>query len=93
MFPVGDSSLELLEGMSPQAGCAKWLADRGESLYHICLEVDDIDSALAELKAKGVKLLNEQAMIGHGGCRIAFIDPVATGTILFELAELPPATH
>ena len=47
-------------------------------------------AALAELKATGTKLLNETPVIGHGNCRIAFIDPNATGNILFELAEMPP---
>ena len=88
MFPVGDSNLELLEGTAPDARCARWVADHGEGIFHICLEVEDIDAALDELKAKGVRLLNEQPMVGHGGSRIAFIDPAATGNILFELAEL-----
>ena len=56
---------------------------------HIGFEVEDIDAALAELKAKGTPLLNETPVIGHGNCRIAFIDPKATGNILFELAEMP----
>jgi methylmalonyl-CoA/ethylmalonyl-CoA epimerase len=93
MFPVGESALELLEGTSAEAGCAKWIADHGEGLYHICLEVEDIDGALDELKAKGVALLNDHPIIGHGGSRIAFINPSATGNILFELAELPASGH
>jgi catechol 2,3-dioxygenase-like lactoylglutathione lyase family enzyme len=52
-------------------------------------EVEDIDGALAELRAKGVKLRDEAPRIGHGGARIAFIDPSSTGNVLIELAELP----
>jgi len=89
MLPVGESYIELLQGLAPSAKTAEWLAQKGQSLYHICFEVEDIDAALAELKAKGTPLLNEEPLIGHGNCRIAFIDPQATGNILFELAEMP----
>ncbi len=58
-------------------------------LFHLCFEVDDIDAALEELRGKGVKLLTEVPKIGHGGCRIAFIDPASTGNIFIELAEMP----
>ena len=67
----------------------QWIAEKGEGLFHICFEVEDIDGALAELKAKGVKLRDETPRIGHGGARIAFIDPASTGNVLIELAELP----
>lgn len=89
MHPVGETSLELLEGTSPDSRTAKWIAERGEGLFHLCLEVEDIVSALEELKSKGVALLDQHPRIGHGGARIAFIDPASTGGILFELAELP----
>ena len=90
MLPVGESYIELLQGMAPNSRAAEWIAQKGQSLFHICFEVDDIDAALAELKAKGTPLLNETPIIGHGNCRIAFLDPKATGNILFELAEMPP---
>ena len=89
MLPVGESYIELLQGLAPTSRAAEWVAKKGQSLFHICFEVEDIDSALDELKAKGTPLLNETPIIGHGNCRIAFIDPKATGNILFELAEMP----
>lgn len=89
MFPVGESYVELLQGLAPSTDTAKWVSTKGQSLYHICFEVEDIDAALAELKSKNVKLLNSEPMIGHGNCRVAFIDPASTGNILFELAEMP----
>ena len=89
MFPVGETYLELLEGTSAKSTTAQWVTEKGQSLYHICLEVEDIDGALDELRAKGVKLLDDKARIGHGGSRIAFLDPASTGDILIELAELP----
>jgi len=90
MLPVGESYIELLQGMTPSSRAAEWVAEKGQSLFHICFEVEGIDAALAELKATGTPLLNETPLIGHGNCRIAFIDPKATGNILFELAEMPP---
>jgi methylmalonyl-CoA/ethylmalonyl-CoA epimerase len=89
MYPLGDCAIELVQGMAPSARSAKWVAEKGQGLYHLCLEVDDIDAALVELKEKGVKLIHETPVEGHGGCRIAFIDPSATGNVLFELAEHP----
>ena len=89
MLPVGESALELLESNREGTQTSEWLRTKGEGLYHICLEVDDIDAALAELKAKGVKLRDEVARIGHGGARIAFIEPSETANVLVELAEMP----
>ncbi len=93
MYPVGETSLELLQAVGPSSKVGDWVREKGESLFHLCFEVDDIDGALAELKAKGVKLLDETPRGGHGGSRIAFIDPVSTGNILIELAELPADGH
>jgi methylmalonyl-CoA/ethylmalonyl-CoA epimerase len=65
------------------------VAEGKGGLNHICFEVEDIDAALAELKAKGVPLLDQVPRIGHAGAKIAFIDPAATENCLIELAELP----
>lgn len=93
MIPVGETSLELLEAVGPSSGVGDWIEERGQSLFHLCFEVEDIDAALAELKAKNVALLDQEPRDGHGGSRIAFIDPKATGDILIELAELPADGH
>ncbi len=93
MFPVGETYLELLHGYTPEAGAAKWIVERGQSLYHLCLEVEDIDVALAELKAKRIKLIHESPITGHGGSRVAFIDPSATGNVLFELVQAGSQAH
>ena len=91
MYPVGQTYLELLESDSPKSETSQWIADHGEGLFHICLEVEHIDEALAELKQKGVALIDEQPRIGHANSRIAFLDPKSTGNVLIELVELPPA--
>ena len=89
MYPVGQTYLELLQATGEKSETAAWIAEKGESLYHICLEVEDIEGAMAELRAKGVKLLDETPRPGHGGSRIAFIDPKSTANILIELAQIP----
>lgn len=89
MYPVGQTYLELLEATGADSETARFIEEKGEGLYHICLEVEDIDGALAELRAKGVALIDQVPRPGHGGSRIAFIDPRATGSVLIELAEIP----
>ena len=89
LYPVGESMVELIAGTTPDSRHAKLVAEGKGGLNHICFEVEDIDAALAELKAKGIPLLDEVPRIGHAGCRIAFIDPAATENCLIELAELP----
>ena len=89
MYPVGETSIELLQAEGPASQVNEWIRSNGESIYHLCFEVDDIDAALAELKGKGVRLVDETPRAGHGGSRIAFLDPASTGGIVIELAELP----
>jgi methylmalonyl-CoA/ethylmalonyl-CoA epimerase len=89
LYPVGESMVELIAGTRPDSKHAKMIAEGKGGLNHICFEVEDIDGALAELKAKGIPLLDQVPRIGHAGCRIAFIDPSATENCLIELAELP----
>lgn len=89
MYPVGETYLELLQTDAPDSRIADWMKQHGQSLFHLCFEVDDIDAALDELRGKGVKLLDETPRTGHGGSRIAFLDPASTGGIVIELAELP----
>ena len=90
MLPVGETSIELLEGTGPDSGVTQWIGEKGTGLFHICFEVDDIEGAIAELKAKKVKLQSETWRTGHGGSKIVFLDPSATGNVLIELAELAP---
>lgn len=89
MLPIGETYLELLQGKTPDSAVTQWIERKGTGLFHICFEVEDIDAALAELKQKGVRLRDETPRPGHGGSRIAFIDPACTGNVLIELAELP----
>jgi len=88
MYPVGQTYIELLNSDNDSTETARWIAEHGEGLFHICLEVDNIEDALNELKEKGVKLIDEQPRTGHANSRIAFIDPRSTSNVLIELVEL-----
>jgi len=85
-LPTGDSEIELLEPLSAESGIGRYLAKRGEGLHHVCLEVDDIEATLADLKAKGAQLIDETPKQGAYG-RIAFIHPKGAHGVLIELVE------
>ena len=86
-MPVGESEVELLESTSPDGPIAKYIEKRGAGLQHVAFRVENIDEALAELKEKGVQLIDQTPRNGAGGARIAFLHPKATGGILVELCE------
>ncbi|HYZ22032.1 MAG TPA: VOC family protein [Rhodopila sp.] len=89
MLPVGETYIELLEGQGPESGVTEWITRKGTGLFHICFEVEDIEAAIAELKAKKIKLQSDTWRIGHGGSKIIFLDPASTGNAVIELAQLP----
>jgi len=86
-LPFGDSQIELLSPVSPESPVAKFLERRGPGIHHICLRVPDLDAALAQCRARGYRLVDEQPRTGHGGRRIAFLHPKSTAGILLELTE------
>ena len=86
-LPVGATEIELLEATADDSPVAKFIEKKGEGIHHLALRVDDLDAALAELKAPGMRLIDETPRYGAGGARIAFVHPKATGGILLELSE------
>jgi methylmalonyl-CoA/ethylmalonyl-CoA epimerase len=86
-FPVGESTLEFLESTDPEGPIGKFLAKRGPGIHHVCFEVDDIDAAVAQLLAKGVRMIDQAPRNGAHGCRVAFIHPAETGGVLMELSQ------
>ena len=87
MLPVGESRIELLEATSDDSPISKFLVKRGPGIHHIALRVDDIRAALADLKSKGARLIDEEPRAGAGGCLVAFVHPSSTGGVLIELVE------
>ncbi len=86
-FPVGESEVELLESTAPDGPIAKYIDKKGTGIQHVAFRVENIEQALAELKEKGVKLIDQTPRIGAGGAKIAFLHPKATSGVLVELCE------
>jgi methylmalonyl-CoA epimerase len=88
-MPVGESEVELVQPTTPDSTVSKYLEKKGAGIHHLCIEVDDCEGKLAELKAKGVRLINETPVVGSGGKKYAFVHPESTQGVLLELYELP----
>ncbi len=86
-LPVGESEVELVQPISQESGLAKYLNKKGAGMHHICLEVEDIEVALSQLKEKNIRLIDETPHELEGR-RMAFIHPKSTGGVLVELYEL-----
>src|SRR6266536_744542 len=82
----GGSEIELIEPTTPDSSLTRFLEKRGEGLHHICLEVADIDAALAEMQEKGVAVLDKQPRIAAAG-RAIFLHPKAANGVLLDLVE------
>lgn len=89
-IPMGESALELLEATAPDSAIAKFVEKRGPGLHHVALRVEDIRAALAELKAKGVRLIDEQPRPGAHHSLVAFLHPASTHGVLVELKQILP---
>jgi methylmalonyl-CoA epimerase len=87
---TGQSTLEVLEPTAPESPIARYLDKRGPGLHHVALRVDDIDQALAHLKARGIRLIDERARPGAEGALVAFIHPSAAHGVLVELKQPAP---
>ena len=88
-FPCGQAELEFLESTTPDGPIARFIEKNGgkNGLQHVALRVDNIEAALEDLKAKGVRLIDQKPRYGAGGSSIAFLHPKATNGILVELCQ------
>jgi methylmalonyl-CoA/ethylmalonyl-CoA epimerase len=84
---LGDTEVELLASTDPEGPIGKFIAAKGQGVQHVAFRVENLEEALAELKAKGVRLIDEKPRYGAGGARIAFLHPKATNGVLVELCE------
>lgn len=92
---VGETDFEFLQDRLPEAvdkvtdqrDIARWIDRRGEGIHHVALRVDDIDAAIAEARAKGLRVLDETGRPGARGSRVAFLHPKSTGGVLIHFVE------
>jgi methylmalonyl-CoA/ethylmalonyl-CoA epimerase len=87
-LPLPGSEVELVQPTTGDSGIAKYLARRGPGMHHLCLEVDDIEGMMSQLKSRGVRLINEEPRSAADGKKYAFIHPESTSGVLVELYQL-----
>jgi methylmalonyl-CoA/ethylmalonyl-CoA epimerase len=87
-LPLPGSEVELVKPTTDDSGIAKYLAKRGPGMHHLCLEVDDIDGMMNQLKSRGIRLINEAPRVAADGKKYAFIHPESTGGVLVELYQI-----
>jgi methylmalonyl-CoA/ethylmalonyl-CoA epimerase len=92
-FRVGDVRLEVLEPTDSSSTVAAFIEKRGEGLHHVAYTVDDIEARIAELKAGGVRLIDETPRPGAHHTRIAFLHPKDSGGVLTEMCEPAKAVY
>jgi methylmalonyl-CoA/ethylmalonyl-CoA epimerase len=86
-YPLGESSIELIESTSPDSAISKFIQKRGEGIHHICLEVDNIRAEISRLRKHGFQFVHDEPSDGGDGYLVAFIHPKSANGVLIELAE------
>jgi methylmalonyl-CoA/ethylmalonyl-CoA epimerase len=92
LLDVGDGHVELLAALHADTPVGRFLSKRGPGLHHVAFQVTDIDAALRDARAAGLRLLDEEPRDGIRGTRVAFLHPSATGGVLTEIVQ-PPEVH
>jgi methylmalonyl-CoA/ethylmalonyl-CoA epimerase len=87
LLGVGESHVELLRPLGPATAVGRFLERNGPGLHHVAYGTDDIDSALEEVRAAGLRLIDERPRTGIRNSRVAFLHPKSTGGVLTELVE------
>jgi methylmalonyl-CoA/ethylmalonyl-CoA epimerase len=87
MLTIGESHIELLEPLSAESPVGRFLAKRGPGVHHVAVRVKDIRGSLAQLKQKGIRLIDETPRVGARGCLVAFVHPSSVNGVLLELVQ------
>jgi methylmalonyl-CoA epimerase len=93
LLDVGDGHIELLAPLGPDTPVGKFIAKKGPGIHHVAYAVEDIDVALAQVKAAGLKLIDEEPRTGIRRSRVAFLHPSATGSVLTEIVQPAAEAH
>jgi methylmalonyl-CoA/ethylmalonyl-CoA epimerase len=91
ILEAGDDRVELLEATAADSSIGRFLSRQGPGIHHVAFEVEDLEAALADLKGRGLRLIDEKPRVGARGHRIAFLHPEAAEGVLVELTEAPPS--
>jgi len=86
-LPIGDTEVELLESTSDDGPIARYIERSGEGVQHLAFLVEDIEEAIADMQAKGMRMIDEMPRYGAGGAKIAFMHPKDSYRVLVELCE------
>ena len=86
-LPLGETRLELLEATAPDSPIASFIAKRGEGVHHVCIRVEDVRAAMAELASRGFALLSNEPRPGAHGALVCFVHPRSAGGVLIELSQ------
>jgi methylmalonyl-CoA/ethylmalonyl-CoA epimerase len=87
LLDVGENHVELLRPLADESPVGRFLANRGPGLHHVAYQVTDVQAALADLRARGLQLIDETPRIGIRGSRVAFLHPAASGGVLTEIVQ------
>ncbi|MFM9044732.1 MAG: methylmalonyl-CoA epimerase [Solirubrobacterales bacterium] len=93
LLDVGDGHIELLAPLGPDTPVGKFIAKKGPGIHHVAYAVEDIDAALEQVKAAGLRLIDEEPRTGIRRSRVAFIHPAATGSVLTEIVQPADEAH
>ena len=87
LLDVGENHVELLRPLGEDTPVGRFLATRGPGLHHVAYQVGDVDSTLAQLRERGLRLIDETPRTGIRSSRVAFLHPAATGAVLTEIVQ------
>jgi methylmalonyl-CoA epimerase len=93
LLDVGEGHIELLAPLGPDTPVGKFLAKKGPGIHHVAYSVDDIEKALAQVEALGMKMIDRTPRTGIRGSRVAFVHPAATGSVLTEIVQPAEGAH
>jgi methylmalonyl-CoA/ethylmalonyl-CoA epimerase len=87
LLDVGENHVELLRPLADESPVGRFLAERGPGLHHVAYQVTDVQATLAELRERGLQLIDETPRTGIRGSRVAFLHPAASGGVLTEIVQ------
>lgn len=93
LLDVGEGHVELLAPLGDDTPVGKFINKKGEGIHHVAYAVEDIDAALKQAKANGIKMIDKEPRTGIRGSRVAFAHPAATGSVLTEIVEPSKEAH